>query len=174
MSITGKEALAGLQLLVAVAKADGDMTPEEHAVIVDALDDAEMPDGITTGALIKSSYDVDSLIAQIASQDARDVAFGACITMAHANRVCLPKEQAILDKIEVAWAVPEEKKTLLGRVLQEAKDTVWLTHLAPTADRARREALIKADAALIEELAAEYKAGRITLADYERKIVELK
>jgi len=145
MSIEGKEALAGLQLLVAVAKADGGLTPDERSVIVEALDDAKLPDGVSAGALMESSYDVDSLIAQIHEQAARDVAFAACLTMANANRVCLPKQQAILDKIEKAWAVPAEKKSLLGRVLAEARDTVWPTHLEPTADTAKRQALVNED-----------------------------
>ena len=154
MSIAGKEALAGLQLLVAVAKADGGLTPDERSVIAEALEDAKLPDGITAGALIESSYDVDSLIAQIQAQDARDVAFAACLTMANANRVCLPKQQALLDKIETAWAVPAEKKGLLGRVLAEARDTVWSTRLEPTADRVKRDALVKEDVLRYSVLAA--------------------
>jgi uncharacterized protein (DUF697 family) len=145
MYLPGTEALAGLQLIVAVAKADGPLTEDERTFIAESLEDAELPDGITTGALIGSSYDVDALIAQVVSQEARDVAFAACLTMAHANRVCLPKQQTILDKIESAWAVPEEKKTLLGRVFTEARDTVWLTQLEPTADRVKRAALVKED-----------------------------
>jgi hypothetical protein len=146
MSIEGNEALAGLQLLVAVAKADSDLTTDERSVIAEALDDAHLPDGITPRALIESSSDVDSLIAQIHAQDARDVAFAACLTMADSSGVRLPKRQAILDKIETAWAVPAEEKSRLGRVLAEARDTVWLTHLEPTADRVKRDALVKAAA----------------------------
>jgi tellurite resistance protein len=142
MSIAGKEALAGLQLLVAVAKADGELTPDDRGVIVEALAGAELPDGITAGALIGSSSDVDSLIAQIQAQDARDVAFAACLTMANANGACRPKQQAILEKIEAAWAVSAEKKSLVGRALVEARDTVWPAQLEPTADRAKRDAFV--------------------------------
>jgi hypothetical protein len=108
MSDTGMESLAGLQLLVAVAKVDGELTPWERGFIAEALDDARLPDGVTAAALIASSYDVDALIAQIASQDGRDAAFGACSAMAHAGRACLPEEQAILDRIESAWAAHAE------------------------------------------------------------------
>jgi tellurite resistance protein len=156
MSIAGRESLAGLQLLVAVAKADGELTLDERGVIAEALADARLPDGITAGALIGSSSDVDSLIAQIQAQDARDVAFAACVTMADADGVRVPKQQAILDKIETAWAAPAEKRALAGRVLAEECDTVWLTHLEPAADRVKRDPL-----------------GRITPAGYERRVVEL-
>jgi hypothetical protein len=106
MSHSGIEALAGLQLLVAVAKAGGGPTPRGRAVIAEALEDAHLPDGITAVALIRSSYDVDVQIAQVASQRARDVAFHACSALAHAGPVCPPKQQAILDRIERAWAAP--------------------------------------------------------------------
>jgi hypothetical protein len=181
MSIAGKEALAGLQLLVAVAKADGELTADERGVIAEALEGADLPDGITSRALIESSSDVDSLIAQIHAPGARDVAFAACLTMANSNRVCVPKQQAILDKIETAWAAPAEKRSLLGHGLAHARDTDRLAHLEPTADRVKRDAPVKTDVdakrrahtALNEELAVEYRTGVITLSDYERKIVEL-
>jgi len=44
MSIAGTEALAGLQRLVAVAKADSELTPAERAIIAEALEDASRND----------------------------------------------------------------------------------------------------------------------------------
>ena len=142
MYIAGTEALAGLQLLVAVAKADSPLTTDERGIIAEALEHAHLPDGITARALIESSSDIDALIAQIASQDARDVAFGACVTMANANRVCLPRQKAILDRIEHAWAVPAEKKGFALRVIEEAR-IEWLTPLLPEADSAARDTLVE-------------------------------
>ena len=139
----GREALAGLQLLVAVAKADGPLTDDDRAVIAEALERSELPRGITPGTLIASSHDVDALIAQVVSREARDVAFAACLTMAHANRVCLPGQQAILTEMERAWAVPEESKTLLARIVSETYDTVWLTELESTSDGTKRDGLVK-------------------------------
>jgi hypothetical protein len=108
MSVHGTEALAGLQLLVAVARADSALTTDERSVIGEALEHANLPRGITTERLLDSTGDVDALIAQIHSQSARDVARDACLTMANATRVCPPKQQAILDKIEKGWAVRPE------------------------------------------------------------------
>lgn len=106
MSIAGTEALAGLQLLVAIAKAGGEPTDEDREVIEEALEQAELPAGITTGALLRSSYDVDEQIAQVASRSAREIAFGACLAIANVRRACRPRQQAILDRIAKAWAVP--------------------------------------------------------------------
>jgi hypothetical protein len=130
MSIHGTEALAGLQLLVAVARADSAITTNERSVIVGALEDANLPRGITTERLLESTGDVDALIAQIQSQSARDVARDACLTMANATRVCPPNQQAILDKIEKGWAVrPENEELLAGVVADAACDLVRLTPL---------------------------------------------
>ena len=128
MSIHGTEALAGLQLLVAVARADSALTTDERSVIGDALADAHLPGGITSQRLIDSSSDVDSLIAQIHSESARDVARDACLTMANASSVCPPGQQAILDKIEKGWAArPEDEQVLAGVVADAARDIVRLT-----------------------------------------------
>ncbi len=121
MSIAGTEALAGLQLLVAIAEADGELTARERAFIGVALEDANLPPGITAGALIASSYDVDSQIAQVASQDARDVALVACRAIAHVHSACAPRERAILDRIETAWLARVESPSGRGVAFHPAQ-----------------------------------------------------
>ncbi len=145
MPVTEKEALAGLKLLVAVAKADGALSYEEKSILEEALKGAKFAGGATSQSLIEGDYDVDALVREVASQEARDATFGACIAMAYANRECLPQEQAILDKIEKAWSVPKDKKGLLGRVFKEARDTVWFTPIEATADPRRRTAEVNED-----------------------------
>ena len=51
----------------------------------------------------------------VCDEDARDAAYSACFTMAYADRVYHPAEQAILEKLEKAWEVSKEKKGLFGR-----------------------------------------------------------
>src|SRR5262245_40889283 len=109
MSVTEKEAVASLELLVAIAKADGSLAPEERAVLEDTLKGAKLPGGLTVDALLGGTYDVDALASQITSQEARDAAFSSAFAMAYADRTCLPEEQAILAKLERAWTVPKEK-----------------------------------------------------------------
>ena len=134
MYTAGTEALAGLQLLVAVAKADSELTNDERGVIAHALEDAKLPDGITARALIESSSDVDSLIEQISSRHARDVAFGACRTMANAQPVCLPRQQAILDRIEKAWAVPADRSGLQHARTSSGSPDGDIPSITPTRD----------------------------------------
>ncbi len=145
MTITDSEALASLKLLVTVAKADGTCSSAERATLEDALSHAKLPVGVTVRSLLDGTYDADALAREVKSPKARDAAFGACLTMAHAHRAPSPQAQAVLERIEKAWAIPQEKKGLLGRLFHEARDTVWFTHPVATADPERRTAEINED-----------------------------
>lgn len=145
MPISNQEALAGVKLLAAIAKADGTLAPEERAVLVEALDAIPSTAGTAVDAIVDAPHDVDALIAQITTQDARDATFSSCFAMAYADRQYHPAEQAILEKLEKAWTVPPQKKGLLGRIYQEARDTVSLSAIQPIADPARRAAQIRED-----------------------------
>jgi len=145
VTVSEGEALASLKLLVAVAKADGNFSPAERATLEDALSNAKLPAAVTVQSLLDGAYDPDALVREIKSPKARDAAFGACLTMAHAQRVPSQQAQAILERIEKAWSVPQDKRSLLGRVLHEARDTVWFTHPVATADPQRRTAEINED-----------------------------
>lgn len=140
--LTENEAVASLKLLVAVAKADPAFSSAERATLEDELSHAKLPSGVTVQALLDGTYDVDALVREVTSQKARDAAFGACLTMAHAHRVPSSQAQAALERIEKAWAVPQDRRELLGRLFHEARDTVWFTHPAATADPERRTAEI--------------------------------
>jgi uncharacterized protein (DUF697 family) len=145
MPIPEKEALAGLKLLVVIAKADGSLTSEERTVLAEAVEGAKLGGDVTPQSLLDGNYNVDVLTGDVNSQEGRDVAFSACFAMAYASRECLPEEQTILDRVAKAWAVPKEKQGLLGRILKETRDTAWFTRVEPTADPQRRDAEIRAD-----------------------------
>lgn len=145
MSISEKETLASVKLLVCLARADGNLAPEERAVLADALVAIPLTAGTTVEAMLDGRYDADALVKEITSQAARDAAFSSCFAMAYADRVYHPAEQALLEKIEKAWAVPQERKGLLGRIYQETRDTVSLSSIQPIADPARRAAQIRED-----------------------------
>jgi uncharacterized protein (DUF697 family) len=145
MAIHEKEALAGLKLLVAVAKADGSLTTEERTVLEESLAGAKLEGGITAQNLLDGNYDVETVAKDVTSQEGRDAAFSACFAVAYANRTCLPQEQVVLDRIGKAWAVPEEKKNLLGRILKETRETAWFTSVEPSTDPKKREAEVDGD-----------------------------
>jgi len=145
MPINEQETVASLKLLVAMAKADGELAPEESETFAQSLGGAGLPAGLTAGALLAGSYDVDQLVGEIRSTEAREAAFSACFSMAYADRKVHPAEQALLEKLEKAWTVPPAKKGLLGRIFSETWDTLSLTSIQPIADPARRKAQVDED-----------------------------
>jgi uncharacterized protein (DUF697 family) len=144
MSLSEKESLASLKLLVCMAKADGSLDPAERAVIEDTLRGAKLP-GLTTQALLDGNYDADAVLRDITSQEGKDAAFSSSFALAYADRHCHPTEQALLDKIERAFVVPKEKKGIFSRLFSEAKDTVSLSSIKPVADPKARQKEIGED-----------------------------
>jgi uncharacterized protein (DUF697 family) len=145
MSMNEKETVASLKVLVCIAKADGVLHADERAVIDDALKGAKLPGAVTVQSLLDGTYDIDALLNEITSQEGRDATFSSAFALAYADRHCDPAEQALLDKIEKAFVVPKEKKSLFGRLYAETKDTVSLTRIAPIADPAKRKKEIDED-----------------------------
>jgi uncharacterized protein (DUF697 family)/uncharacterized tellurite resistance protein B-like protein len=145
VSNNDQESLATLKLLVCLAKADGTLSAEERLVFTDSISQFQLPAMTTGQSLLDGTYNAASLAAEITSPAGREAAFAACFAMAHADHKIAPQEQAILQLVENAWKVPAEKKSLLGRVFAEAKDTVSLTAIVPIADPAKREAEITED-----------------------------
>lgn len=145
MSIKEKETVAGLRLLAAVAKADGAPSIEGRSILQESLEAATLPAGVTAESLLGGSHDVEALAKEVTSQEGRDAAFSACVTMAYADRECVPAEQAVLDTIAKEWAVPKERKALLGRILSEARDTLWFSRVPANADPKLREASVSGD-----------------------------
>lgn len=145
MSIPEKETLAGLKLLVALAKADGSLTTQERDAFAESLDGAKLAGDATAQGLLDGDHDVGALVKEVVSQEGRDAAFGACLAMAYSDRECLPQEQVILDRLEKEWAIPKERKGVLGRILDQSRDTAWFTRAKPTADTKRRDADIDAE-----------------------------
>ena len=145
MAMNEIESVASLKILVCIAKADYAITPEERAVFDEAVRHAKLPGNLTYKVLFEDHHDFDALLKEITSQEGKDVTFSSAFAMAYADRECHPAEQALLDKIEKAFVVPKEKKGLIKRVFQEARDTVSLTSITPIADPRKRQSEINED-----------------------------
>jgi len=145
MAIHQDEALACIKLVVCVAKADGHFAPEEEHVLREAIDGMNLPAGTNAKSLLAANHDVDALVKAIKTQEARDAAYSSCYSMAYADGEYAKEEQAILEKMEKAWEEAKQKKGILGRVFQEARDTVSFTAIKPIADAKKRDAEVNED-----------------------------
>jgi len=145
MPATEAEALAGLRVLVAVAKADGSVSPEERRSLEDALKGVALPKGVSLDGLLAETVDLDAEIRRITDPAARDSIYNAAYTLAHSESGASDAERAVLDRVRDGFRIPKDRATLLGRILGEAKDTVLPSRIRPATDPSKRSAEVRED-----------------------------
>jgi uncharacterized protein (DUF697 family)/uncharacterized tellurite resistance protein B-like protein len=145
MALTESEAVAGLRILVAIAQADGTIHEAEKASLTGALEGVKLPAGTTVDSLLAEKPDLDKQLAAVTGAEARGELYKSAYGMAHADGQCTSDEQALLDRIQKAWEIPEQHKTVVTRIFAEAKDTVLPSNIEPIADAAKRSKEITED-----------------------------
>jgi uncharacterized protein (DUF697 family)/uncharacterized tellurite resistance protein B-like protein len=145
MAINDAEAVAGLRILVAIAKADGTIHEAERAALTTSLEGVNLPDGVTVDSLLKEPTDVDRALGAVKSPDARDDIYKSAYGMAHADGKCSPEEQELLDKIKKTWEIPDKQANFVARIFAETKDTVLPSNIQPIEDPAKRKKEITED-----------------------------
>ena len=145
MAITESEAVTGLRILVAIAKADGTIHDDERAALTAALDGVKLPAGTTVDSLLAESVDVDRELGAVKGAEARGDIYKSAYGMAHADGTCSKEEQALLDRIKTAWEIPEKQATLVARLFAETKDTVLPSNIQAITDPAKRSKEITED-----------------------------
>lgn len=144
MSMTDVQAVACLRLLVAVAKADGEVAPAERQQLENALADLPLG-GISCDALLREDVNIDAQFRLLDSQEAKESAWQAMYAMAWADGECAPVEQVVLDYAQQTLGIPDESSSLVHRLYNEARDTVLPSAIHPIADPQHRAAEIKED-----------------------------
>lgn len=111
---TEKEALAGLTVLVAIAKADGVLAPEEIRALDEAAGAADL--GIDVEALVETPLDLDDALATIQDDPMRRRVYVAAAAMALADRVVAPEEDALLAHLRAVWGIGEKESAEARRL----------------------------------------------------------
>ena len=145
MSISEAEAVAGLRILVAVAKADGTIHDDERAALTAALEGLKLPDETTVDDLLAEPVDVERVLRAVASPDARAEIYDSAYGMANADGRCTAEEKHLLVLLAKAWDLPERQTDVVARLFAETKDTVLPSHIQPIADAASRAREIRED-----------------------------
>jgi uncharacterized protein (DUF697 family)/tellurite resistance protein len=145
MAITETEAVAGLRILVAIAKADGTIHAEERAALAAALEGVKLPDGTTVDSLLAETVNLDRELGAVRGPAARDDIYKSAYGMAHADGNCSREEQQLLDRIKKNWEIPDAQATFVQRLFAETKDTVLPSNIQPIEDAARRAKEIRED-----------------------------
>jgi uncharacterized protein (DUF697 family)/uncharacterized tellurite resistance protein B-like protein len=145
MAITDADAVAGLRILVAIAKADGTIHESERAALTTALEGVHLPEGVTVDSLLKEPTNVERALGAVKTPEARDDIYKSAYGMAHADGTCSPEEQRILDEIKKTWEIPDKQSHLVERLFAETKDTVLPSNIQPITDPVKRSKEITED-----------------------------
>jgi uncharacterized protein (DUF697 family)/tellurite resistance protein len=149
MAILEGEALSGLKVLVAVAKADGTISPVEEEQLRDALEALPVPGGESPKPLLdeltRDPVDPEKEARSIRDAGAREATWNAAYTLAWADGEPTEAEKRVLERVRIGLEIPEDRATLLGRIYREAADTVLPSNINPVSDPAERAKEIRED-----------------------------
>ena len=128
MAEVTREALAGIRLLICMAKADGVMRDEERHQLDDVLKGLSLPDGLTSAQLLDEKNDPAELVKLITSHEARDSVYASVFAMAHADLEIAESEAKLLKLLRDAWNIHPEEEKHLAKVLDAVHEA---THEVP-------------------------------------------
>lgn len=112
MAISETEAVAGLRILVAMAKADGKIHADERKSLAGAIGNLQV-EGVTVESVLDADILVEAELVKLESDEAREQIYRSAFFLAHADGACSPEEQALLEKVaEATNATPELKASL--------------------------------------------------------------
>ncbi|MCC6551899.1 MAG: DUF533 domain-containing protein [Polyangiaceae bacterium] len=143
MGISESEVLASLRVLVCVAKADGTLHVDERRALAAAIESVPLPDEVTLDALLAESRDLDELLAELESREARAEIYRSAYSMANADGSCSPEEQALLDRIREYLSLTAEDTTALQRLFHDSGEGALTSAKKAIEDPEEREAAIR-------------------------------
>lgn len=139
MPISRDESIASLRLLVCMAKADGVLHDEERPVLEQAFAELELPQGVTLDWLLGETADVDAVLAQLQSDEARDHAYAAVYSLACADGDCSTHERELLIHIRDALRIDATEDAHLARLFLP-RHQLPPPSVTPTLDAMARDA----------------------------------
>jgi tellurite resistance protein len=184
MAISPDEARATLNLLVAIAKADGTVHDDEKKSLAAALESFELPAGTTLEKLLEAKVDVDGELGKLADGEAKAQAFRSAFFMAYADGSCAPEEAAIVDKVAAHANVSEDEKKRLAQLFVPRPSKIPLgrgtgmrlalgnlmAKLRPS--KAPQRPSVDDDNG-IAKLTQELREGKISQEDFDKRLAEL-
>ena len=112
MLVEPKEAIACLQLLACLAKADGKLYPEEKKILTKAWQKIQalvtLPEKLTLETILAEDIQIDKVLPQIITRNTQIILYEAAYVLAKINGIA-PTQRIILDKIEASFKLPESE-----------------------------------------------------------------
>ncbi len=102
MLVEPQEAIAGLKLLVCLAKADGKMHPEETKILTEAWKKAQqlstLPEDVTIENILAEYIQIEEILPKIVTPKVQRVLYKTAYVIAKIDGI-IPEQRIILDKI---------------------------------------------------------------------------
>ena len=125
MTFRQQEAIACLQLLACLAKADGKLHLEEKKILTQAWQKVQalvtLPEKLTLETILAEDIQIDKVLPNIVTRKTQIILHEAAYVLAKINEIA-PTQKIILDKIEASFKLPEpdaleDNKSLAANIL---------------------------------------------------------
>jgi uncharacterized protein (DUF697 family)/tellurite resistance protein len=143
MTLPPQEALAGIKVLIFMARADGIFRVEEEQILLETYETLGLPPEVSLLDLVREDIDLEAELAHITTPAAREQVYAAALALACADRNRSPEEREVLARIKNAFAVATPKTDLLQRFMDDTRNTLLPAEIAPISDPAERDKTIE-------------------------------
>jgi uncharacterized protein (DUF697 family) len=143
MATVTHDGLTGIRLLICMAKADGEIRPEERFELEDALAGVELPQGLTLTSMLNEENDPAALAVKVTDTKARDSIYASVFAMAHVDRDLGASEQRLLGLLRNVWSIHPDEEQHLANILDSHHETEHESAVTPAATPAERMANAK-------------------------------
>ena len=122
MLVEPQEAIAGLKLLVCLAKADGKMHPEETKILTEAWKKAQqlstLPEDITIESILAEDIQIEEILPKIVTPKVQSVLYKTAYVIAKIDGI-IPEQRIILDKIAANFQLGSQDSIVNDDSLKE-------------------------------------------------------
>lgn len=142
MPVSDSEVLTSLRVLVCMAKADGVVHTEERKALASALESVPLPESVTLASLLAETNDLDELLGNLESRDARREIYSSAFSLAKADGTCSPEEQALLDRVREYLSLTSEDTSSIQRLFYDAGEGTPIKPILAIDDPDKRAAAV--------------------------------
>ena len=122
MLVEPQEAIAGLKLLVCLAKADGKMHPEETKILTEAWKKAQqlstLPEDITIESILAEDLQIEEILPKIVTPKVQSVLYKTAYVIAKIDGI-IPEQRIILNKIAASFQLESQDSIMNDDSLRE-------------------------------------------------------
>ncbi len=143
MTLPPQEALAGVKVLIFMARADGIFRAEEEEILLETCETLGLPPEVSLLELVREDIDLEAELAHITTPAAREQVYAAALALACADRNRSPEEREVLTRIKNAFGSAPARTDLLQRFMDDTRNTLLPAEIAPISDPAERDKTIE-------------------------------